>query len=62
MFDYSRMEGQYFEPDEKICIILDNTNYERLRELPEYSKRWEDDPLTATDAPEASGFVYGDLP
>ena len=56
------MEGQYFEPDEKICIILDNTNYERLRELPEYSKRWEDDPLTATDAPEASGFVYGDLP
>ena len=27
VFDYSRMEGQYFEPDDKLCLIFDNTDY-----------------------------------
>ena len=41
VFDYSRMEGQYFEPDDKLCLIFDNTKYERLLELPEYNIRDE---------------------
>ena len=32
------MKGRFFEPDEKICIILDNVNYDKLRELSEFSK------------------------
>ena len=39
VFDYSRMVGRFFEPDEKICIIIDNVNYDKLRELPEFSER-----------------------
>ena len=39
MFDYSRMEGRFFEPDEKICLIFDNVNYRKLRELPEFAGR-----------------------
>ena len=31
------MVGRYFEPDEKICIIMDCVNYKRLRELPEFA-------------------------
>ena len=33
------MEGRFFEPDDKICYIFDNVNYEKLRELPKFSKR-----------------------
>ena len=33
------MVGRYFEPDEKICIIIDNVNYEKLRELPEFDNQ-----------------------
>ena len=36
VFDYSRMVGRFFEPDEKICLIFDNVNYDKLRELPEF--------------------------
>ena len=39
MFDYSRMEGRFFEPDDKICLIFDNVKYDKLRELPEFSKK-----------------------
>ena len=34
------MEGRFFEPDEKICIIIDNVNYEKLRELPEFAAEY----------------------
>ena len=53
VFDYSRMEGQYFEPDEKICIIFDNTDYSTLRELPEFQERWNKG---------AGGFRFCDVP
>ena len=36
VFDYSRMVGRFFEPDEKICLIFDNVYYDKLRELPEF--------------------------
>ena len=42
VFDYSRMVGRYFEPDEKICLIFDNVYYEKLRELPEFAEKYED--------------------
>ena len=42
VFDYSRMVGRYFEPDDKICLIYDNVNYDKLRELPEFAIRWPD--------------------
>ena len=38
MFDYSRMEGRFFKPDDKICLIFDNVKYDKLREIPEFSK------------------------
>ena len=37
VFDYSRMFGRFFEPDEKICIIMDNVSYDKLREIPEFA-------------------------
>ena len=42
VFDYSRMVGRFYEPDEKICIIIDNVNYDKLREIPEFAKRHDD--------------------
>ena len=36
VFDYSRMVGRYFEPEEKICLIIDTVNYSLLREIPEF--------------------------
>ena len=32
------MEGRFFEPDDKICLIFDNVSYDKLREIPEFSK------------------------
>ena len=55
VFDYSRMEGRYFEPDDRICLIFDNTDYNRLRELPEFSEKWSYGSLRHE-------FKYGDLP
>ena len=37
------MEGRFFEPDEKICLIFDNVKYDKLREIPEFSKNWPDE-------------------
>ena len=31
VFDYSRMTGRYFKPDDRICLILDNTDYSSIR-------------------------------
>ena len=31
VFDYSRMSGRYFLPDERICLIFDNNDYSELR-------------------------------
>ena len=42
VFDYSRMVGRFFEPDEKICLIFDNVKYNKLRELPEFAQRHPD--------------------
>ena len=33
------MVGRFFEPDDKICLIFDCVNYDKLRELPEFAKR-----------------------
>ena len=38
VFDYSRMEGRFYEPDEKLCLIFCNEHYDKLRELPEFAK------------------------
>ena len=34
VFDYSRMEGDFFQPDDRICILISNINYDELRETP----------------------------
>ena len=34
VFDYSRMSGRYFLPDERICLIFDNSEYSEL-DLPQ---------------------------
>ena len=31
VFDYSRMMGRFFEPDDRLCIIIDNSSYDQLR-------------------------------
>ena len=60
MFDYSRMEGRFFEPDDKICLIFDNVYYDKLRELPEFAHRFEDDdPRQGTLR---NDFVFADMP
>ena len=43
VFDYSRMVGRFYKPDEKICLIFDNVYYDKLRELPEFSKMCPND-------------------
>ena len=37
------MIGNFFEPAEKICLIFDCVDYERLRELPEFASEYPDD-------------------
>ena len=44
VFDYSRMVGRFFEPEDKICLIFENVSYEKLREIPEYAVRQESGP------------------
>ena len=36
VFDYSRMSGRYFKPDDRICLIFDNSDYSDLRECHGY--------------------------
>ena len=45
VFDYSRMMGRFFEPDDRLCIIIDNSNYDKLRELPEFGKTLSSKPI-----------------
>ena len=35
--------GRFFEPDDRICIIIDNVSYDQLRELPEYAQKYPDE-------------------
>ena len=42
VFDYSRMVGRFFEPDDKLCLIFDNVNYDKLRENSEFTGRFPD--------------------
>ena len=47
------MEGRFYEPTEKICLIFSNEHYDELRELREfensyfedmpYAKEWADE-------------------
>ena len=54
MFDYSRMEGRFFEPDDKICLIFCNSRYDKLRKLPEFAnKQYNDNELVYADLPRA---------
>ena len=46
------MEGRFFEPDDKICLIFDNVSYDKLRELPEYARTIGDE-LEYADMPRA---------
>ena len=53
VLDYSKMVekvkeiqekvGNFFEPDDRICLIFDNVSYDKLRELPEYAQSYPDD-------------------
>ena len=43
VFDYSRMVGRFYEPDDKICLIFSNEHYSKLRELPEFADIYKDD-------------------
>ena len=31
VFDYSRMTGRYFKPDDRVCVIIDNYDYSSIR-------------------------------
>ena len=53
------MTGRFFEPDEKICLIFDNVNYDKLRELPEFAERWPNDRLYGSLRNE---LQYSDMP
>ena len=46
------MEGRFFEPDNKICLIFCNEHYDKLIELPEFDWRHEYDNVG----------TYGDMP
>ena len=59
MFDYSRMEGRFFEPVEKICLIFDNVSYDKLRELPDFAQRWPDEEYCGSNR---NQFQYADMP
>ena len=48
------MVGHFFEPDEKFCLIFHNEFYDKLRELPEFNKRYDDD--------EDEDLIYDDMP
>ena len=39
IFDYSRMVGRFFGPDEKICLIFHCETYDTLREEPQFAQR-----------------------
>ena len=38
VFDYSRMSGRYFKPDERICLIFENHDYSGLRSIEAFEK------------------------
>ena len=31
VFDYSRMSGHFFQPDDRLCLIVGNVKYDQLR-------------------------------
>ena len=33
------MAGRFFEPDEKICLIFDCVNYDKLRKIHEFETK-----------------------
>ena len=37
VFDYSRMSGHFFQPDDKLCIIVGNVKYDQLRKQEGFS-------------------------
>ena len=51
-FDYARMMHCYYEPDDRLCLIFDNSTYDMLRELPEYATSYEDVPYASEWATE----------
>ena len=53
------MVGHYFKPDEKICIIMDCVRYDKLRELPEFTKRHPDLEIWG---PLRNEIMYPDMP
>ena len=57
VFDYSRMMGRFFEPDEKICLIFDNVHYGKLRQIEEFS--WKHNPKMRSLKNE---LRYADMP
>ena len=55
------MIGRFFEPDDKICIIFDNINYDKLRELPEFAIRFDSNE-NGNFRPIHNELQYGDMP
>ena len=53
------MEGRFYEPDDKICLIFSNEHYDKLRELPEFAKRW---PVSVMYGSIRNELKYPDLP
>ena len=53
------MVGRFYEPDDKICLIFDNEHYEKLRELPAFSRRHRNgSSIESLDSP----LMYADMP
>ena len=53
------MVGRFFEPEDRICFIFDNVYYDKLREIPEYQKRWPDKDFMGSLRNEQE---FGDMP
>ena len=37
VFDYSRMSGHFFQPDDRLCLIVGNVKYDQLRKQEGFS-------------------------
>ena len=58
VFDYARMAGKFFMPDDKICLIFDICDYSELRKRPEFGKSDElEGNLMYRDLPEAGEWA-----
>ena len=58
VFNYSRMSGRFFQPDDRICVIFDTCDYSELRRRPEFGMIDElEGQYMYRDLPEASEWA-----